>query len=75
MLSLPNDHLAFDSPGFSGSFYFETTDVDEFFLSVKEKVRLCYPLESFDYGMREFAFWDNNGYLLQFGEASDTIKP
>jgi hypothetical protein len=22
---------------------------------------------SFDYGMREFAIYDNNGYLLQFG--------
>jgi hypothetical protein len=24
-------------------------------------------LANFDYGMREFAVYDNNGYLLQFG--------
>jgi len=32
-------------------------------------VRICYPIETFEYGMREFAIYDNNGYLLQFGEA------
>ena len=35
---------------------------------VRERARVCYPLEDFDYGMREFAIYDNNGYLLQFGE-------
>ena len=29
---------------------------------------ICYPLEDFAYGMREFAIYDNNGYILQFGE-------
>ena len=29
---------------------------------------ICYPLEDFAYGMREFAIYDNNGYVLQFGE-------
>ena len=28
----------------------------------------CYPIEDFHYGMREFAIFDNNGYLLQFGQ-------
>jgi len=28
---------------------------------------VVYPIESFDYGMREFAIRDNNGYILQFG--------
>jgi len=35
---------------------------------LKDKVRVCYPLENFEYGMREFAIYDNNGYLLQFGQ-------
>jgi hypothetical protein len=26
-----------------------------------------YPLEDFDYGMREFAIYDSKGYLFQFG--------
>lgn len=30
--------------------------------------RVCYPIEDFHYGMREFAIFDNNGYLLQFGQ-------
>jgi hypothetical protein len=25
-------------------------------------------MEDFHYGMREFAIFDNNGYLLQFGQ-------
>ena len=33
-----------------------------------DRVRICYPIETFDYGMREFAIYDdNNGYVLQFG--------
>lgn len=28
-----------------------------------------YPIENFNYGMREFVIYDNNGYVLQFGEA------
>jgi len=36
----------------------------------EEETRVCYPIENFAYGMREFAIYDNNGYLLQFGEPS-----
>lgn len=35
---------------------------------LKDKVRLCYPIEDFDHGMREFAISDNNGCLLQIGQ-------
>ena len=35
---------------------------------VKENVKICYPLETFEWGMREFAIYDNNGYMLQFGQ-------
>lgn len=30
--------------------------------------RVCYAIENFGYGMREFGVYDNNGYLLQFGQ-------
>jgi hypothetical protein len=30
-------------------------------------VKIAYPMEDFEYGMREFAIYDNNGYMLQFG--------
>ena len=35
---------------------------------MKDKAEVVYPIEDFDYGMREFAIRDNNGYLLQFGQ-------
>ena len=41
---------------------------------VKDAVRVCYPIEDFDYGMREFAIFDNNGYLLQFGQEIDAAQ-
>jgi hypothetical protein len=34
---------------------------------VKDVAKIAYPLEVFDYGMSEFAIYDNNGYMLQFG--------
>jgi hypothetical protein len=40
----------------------------------KDKARICYELEEFEYGMREFAVYDNNGYLLQFGEPVDSFE-
>lgn len=67
MLSKPNEHTSFDNPVFTGSFYFRTDAVDELWDAVKSKSRICYPIENFEYGMREFAIYDNNGYLLQFG--------
>jgi hypothetical protein len=38
------------------------------FVSFKENTKVCYPIENFEYGMREFAIYDNNGYLLQLGQ-------
>jgi catechol 2,3-dioxygenase-like lactoylglutathione lyase family enzyme len=73
MMSLPNAHIPFDKPLFSGSFYFSVTNVDALWQRLKDKTRICYGIENFDYGMREFALYDNNGYLLQFGE--EIINP
>lgn len=70
MLSKPNAHLPFDKSGFTGSFYFNTDEVDKWWKELKDKATVCYPLEDFNYGMREFAIYDNNGYLLQFGQES-----
>jgi catechol 2,3-dioxygenase-like lactoylglutathione lyase family enzyme len=68
MFSLPNAHLPFKEPVFTGSFYFRTDNVDELWNKLKDDVKVVYELENFDYGMREFAIYDNNGYILQFGE-------
>jgi uncharacterized glyoxalase superfamily protein PhnB len=67
-LSLPNEHLPFEKSLFTGSFYFHADDVDALWAQLRDKTDVVYPLESFDYGMREFAIRDINGYLLQFGQ-------
>lgn len=68
MVSVPNEHIPFNQPVFTGSFYFNTDNVDEVWGKIKDAAKVCYPLEDFEYGMREFAIYDNNGYLLQFGQ-------
>lgn len=69
MISLPTLHGGYNGPVFSGSFYFRCDDVDAWWERLKEKAPVVYPIEDFDYGMREFAIRDNNGYILQFGKS------
>jgi catechol 2,3-dioxygenase-like lactoylglutathione lyase family enzyme len=71
MLARPNAHESFDKIGFTGSFYFTTDDVEAAREQVRDKARVCYDIETFPWGMREFAIYDNNGYLLQFGQPVD----
>lgn len=68
MFSRPSAHLYFEHPFFTGSFYFNVDDVNALWEKLKEHSNIGYPIEDFDYGMREFAIYDNNGYLLQFGQ-------
>ena len=68
MIAKPNEHMAFDKPHFTGSIYFNVADVDSLWEELRTKTKICYAIETFSYGMREFAIFDNNGYLLQFGE-------
>jgi uncharacterized glyoxalase superfamily protein PhnB len=68
MFALPNQHLPFIAPAMTGSLYFKTDDVDALWLRLKDRCKVEYPLEDFEYGMREFAIRDNSGYLLQFGQ-------
>lgn len=35
---------------------------------LKDKAKVCYDIEDFCYGMREFAIYDNNDNLQQFGQ-------
>ena len=68
MISKPNEHISFTKPYFTGSFYFRVEEVNNLWEKLKDRCNVCYPLENFEYGMREFAIYDNNNYLLQFGE-------
>lgn len=72
MISRPNDHRNIPAPVFSGSLYIRTDNVNSIWDDLKEKCKVAYPIENFDYGMREFGILDNNDYLIQFGEE---IKP
>ncbi len=69
MFSIPNERIPFEQANFTGSFYINTDNVDECWTALNYQAKVCYPIEDFDYGMREFAIYDNNGYLLQFGQA------
>ena len=64
---VPNAHEPFDKPRFTGSLYFRVDDVDELWKRLKDQATVVYPIEDFDYGMREFAVRDRDGYVLQFG--------
>lgn len=68
MFCTPNQHRNLHKPIMSGSLYIKTNEVATLWENLKSKCKICYPLEDFDYGMREFAIYDNNGYLLQFGQ-------
>jgi uncharacterized glyoxalase superfamily protein PhnB len=74
MISLPNDHLPFEQPFFTGSFYIYVNDVQKIWDDLDERIQVAYPLEVFDHGMKEFAIYDNNGYILQFGEEAPVQK-
>ncbi|WP_267126989.1 VOC family protein [Xanthomonas sacchari] len=50
------------------SLYFRTDEVDAWWQRLHPHGRIVYPLQDFDYGMREFAIHDADGHLLQFGQ-------
>lgn len=68
MLGVMNEHITLKEPGFSGSLYINVTNVDELWEQLKDKTKICYAIENFDWQMREFAIYDNNGYTIQFGQ-------
>jgi catechol 2,3-dioxygenase-like lactoylglutathione lyase family enzyme len=68
MFALPNEHVPFEKPHFTGSIYFNVDDVETVWAKLKERVKVVYDLETFPYGMKEFAILDGDGYLLQFGQ-------
>ncbi|HEY9196081.1 MAG TPA: VOC family protein [Mucilaginibacter sp.] len=71
MFSLPNAHEPFGMPKFTGSLYIRTDKVESIWAELKDHAVICYPIETFSYGMREFGIYDYNGYLLQFGMPVD----
>nr|WP_314492309.1 hypothetical protein [uncultured Chryseobacterium sp.] len=74
MLTLPNEHGTANIICFSGSFYFNVSDVDRLWDDLNSITKICCRIETFDWGMREFAIYDNNGYILQFGQPLNEIS-
>ncbi len=68
MISAPNGQVSFPAIGFTGSFYFNVNNVDELWETLKDQTDICYEIENFPWDMREFAIYDINGYILQFGQ-------
>ena len=68
MFTTRNAHSRLEKPTMTGSLYLNPDKVDEAWEQLKDKVTVEYPIENFDYGMREFAIRDCNGYLIQFGQ-------
>ena len=73
MLAAPNEHMPYDGPKFTGSFYVRVDEVNALWNELKDKVEIVYPINNFEYGMREFAIKDNNGFMLQFGQEIETL--
>jgi uncharacterized glyoxalase superfamily protein PhnB len=54
MLALPNAHVRWRGPSFTGSIYLDVDNVDELWESLKTRARIVYPIETMEYGVREF---------------------
>ena len=62
MLVQPNAHLPWQGPRFTGSVYLNVDNVDELWESRKTRARVVYPIETTEYGVREFGLLDDNDY-------------
>jgi uncharacterized glyoxalase superfamily protein PhnB len=66
MLALPNAHTPWNGPSLTGAIYLEVDNVDELWENLKSRARIVYPIETMEYGMREFGLLDDKGYQLSF---------
>jgi uncharacterized glyoxalase superfamily protein PhnB len=57
-----------DKPRFTGTLYFHMAAVKEFFERIKDQAEIVWPLETMDYGLKEFGIRDCDGYMLAFAE-------
>ena len=67
LLLSTGSHLG-DKPQFTGTLYFQMTGVQEFFERIKSQVEIVWPLETMNYGQKEFGIRDCDGYNLAFAE-------
>ncbi len=75
MLAAPNAHVTWEGPKFTGQLYIEletAEEVDVLWAKVKDRARVIYAVDDFEYGAHEFGIQDDNGYALAFGAPSKT---
>jgi uncharacterized glyoxalase superfamily protein PhnB len=78
VLAAPNAHSQWKGPSFTGQLYIvlETADqVDALWARVRTRAEVIYEVQDFDYGAREFAVRDDNGYPIAFGAPSACRTP
>ncbi|TCJ18979.1 bleomycin resistance family protein [Flaviaesturariibacter flavus] len=68
MMAHPTGHIPYEGPKFTGSLYLRTDDVEGWWQRLKDRAEVVYPVESFDWNMREFAIRDLNGFMIQIGQ-------
>ena len=68
MFAHPNAHLPWQGPRFTGAIYLDVDNVDELWERLKTRARIAYPIETMEYGVREFGLLDDNGYQLSFAQ-------
>ena len=75
MFAWPNAHLPFEAPVHDRrALHPAATTSTPPGRRSRTRRASAIPIEDFDYGMREFAVFDNNGYLLQFGQEIDAAS-
>jgi catechol 2,3-dioxygenase-like lactoylglutathione lyase family enzyme len=55
-----------DTPIMSGTIYVHTSDIDTLVDAWRDRLKFEWGPETMEYGMREFAFRDPNGYIVAF---------
>jgi uncharacterized glyoxalase superfamily protein PhnB len=68
MLGQPNVHFLWQGPRFTGAIYLTVDNVDEVWEGLKTRAHIVYPIETMEYGVREFGLLDDNGYQLSFAQ-------
>ncbi|HXZ68787.1 MAG TPA: VOC family protein [Alphaproteobacteria bacterium] len=68
MLAQPNAHVPWQGQCLTGAIYLDVDNVDELWERLKDRVRIVYPIETMEYGLREFGVLDDNGYQLSFAQ-------
>lgn len=48
--------------------YFETGELEDLFMRLKDQVKLIHPIERQAWGQRVFRFYDPDGHVIEIGE-------